>query len=254
MQDNAKNHLRKYKKIYTTFLVVILVLIIGFAGFQKGFRLTNNLTLGKVGNVVIKIPLPLTSVFIDQSKKVTTSIDNETLTLPFSPRKHSIIISHDGYFPWKKDFTVPSGKIIELNPIFISQNATGEIITKNDPEYFNIRNQIIKGVTPTETTPKDSADKTAKLWLADNAIMVEVGSTTKIVIQPDTIIKNVEFYKNRNDVVIFSTTNTIYAIEVDDLGGQNFMPIYRGQDPTFVKATENTIYVLDADNLMEVLI
>ncbi len=252
--DNAKNHILNNKRSYTTIIVIILILILGFIGFKNGFRIKNNFTVGKIGTVVLKIPLPLTSIFIDETKKITTSKDNEEVTIPFSPRKHTIIISREGYFPWKKDFTVPSGETLELHPLFISQNATGEIITQNDPEYFNIRNKIIKDITPTAQNPKISFDKTTTLWLDDNAIIVQFGSTTKKVIQPDTIIKNVDFYRNRSDVVIFSTTNSVYAIEVDSFGGQNFMPIYRGQDPAFVKASENTMYVFDADNLMEVLI
>ena len=92
------------------------------------------------------------------------------------------------------------------------------------------------------------------MWVEDNAVVTQSGDKTNRVIQPDTVVKNVDFYKNRNDVVIFSLSNSIFVIEANNEGGQNFMPIYQGKDPSFLKASDDSIYVYDGDTLMQVVI
>ena len=74
------------------------------------------------------------------------------------------------------------------------------------------------------------------------------------VIQPDTIIRNVDFYKDRSDAVIFSTADTVYVIEINIEGIQNFMPIYKGKNPYFIKNDSNSIYVEDGNSLLQVAI
>ncbi len=249
MVENAKN----YKKYYLPVFGLTL-LIVGLAGYISGYRIKNNFTIGKVGQVEIDIPLSGTAIFIDESKKITTTKDSETVQVKLSPRNHSFIVSREGYLPWIKKISVPSGKNIKLSPIFIASNASGQIIGTSDKEYYTIRNSIVYDAGATKEKPLFSKDNRTKLWLDDNAIYVETGSTTKKVIQPDTIIKNVSFYKNRSDVVVFSNQTSVYALEVESNGIQNFMPIYRGQDPSFVTADENSLYILDNGTLMQVFI
>ena len=42
-----------------------------------------------------------------------------------------------------KKFTVPSDDTIKLDPLFVSQNASGAVITNNDQDYWVIKNQIL---------------------------------------------------------------------------------------------------------------
>ncbi len=253
MENNAKDGLWKRKKSLLPIFLILVILLFLFIGYRNGYRVSN-FSIGKTGMVTIDAPLPLTYIFIDESRKIVTSKDNEKVNLSLSPRKHSVIVSRDGYFPWKKDFYVSSNAALALAPLYVSQNATGEIITQNDPEYASIRNSLQDISIPTQENPKVSIDGATKLWLEENAIMLSSGSTTSIVIQPDTLVRNIEFYKGRNDAVIFSTSDSVYVIEVRSEDGQNFMPIYRGQSPIFRKASENSLFIWDANNLMEVVI
>jgi hypothetical protein len=93
-----------------------------------------------------------------------------------------------------------------------------------------------------------------KLWLEDNTIITSKNNLETKVIQPDTIVRNVAFYKDRTDAVIFSLNNAIYVIETDNSGLQNFLPIYKGQEPDFITLDQNSIYVLDGQNLMQIAI
>ncbi len=254
MDNIAKDSFIVKNVKYIWILLIIVAIFSSIILYFLGYRFKDNYTLGKSGTLTIDIPLPLTSVFIDNSDKIVTSKDNETISLTLSPKTHSVIVSREGYFPWTKDFVIPSKGNVALHPIFISQNATGQIITTKDPEYWSLRSKIIRDRVPNIKSPILSEDKSTSLWTDDNAIMIKNQNGTAKVIQPDDAINNVSFYKNRNDAVIFSIGNTIYAIETDTSSQQNFMPIYRGTNPLFIKTEPTFIYVLDGETLMQVII
>ncbi len=254
MKDNAKISIRKIKMPAIVIGAVILVLILGGVGYKMGYRFGKGLTIGKVGYLEMTLPLNQTSIFIDQSRKIVTEKDDETVKIPFSPHKHSVIVSHAGYFPWKKDFEVSSSETAKLSPIFVTSNTTGQIITNKDPEYYKIRNEVIRDALPTKKSKRFSNDKSVSIWIEDGGIMAKVASTTLNIVQIDSAIRNIDFYKDRNDSIMFSTSNSVYVIEIDKTGNQNFMPIYKGQSPSFIKVDNNSIYVLDGLNLMQIII
>jgi hypothetical protein len=253
MDNNAK---RKNKAIAIAGTVLLLALL-GAVLYGMGYRVTKNLSFGKVGTVQMTIPASGTSVFADTSQKVVTTSDDELVSFTFSPTTHTVIVSREGYFPWKKDIDVPKGGTVALEPLFVSKNATGEIITTKDPQYFDIRHSVETHSLPTKEKPLASKDGKKLLWIEDNTILVadaDATNSAKIVIQPDTIVKNAAFYEDRDDVVLFSSSSAVYAIDADKTGGQNFVPVYAGESPDFISGGEGFIYVLDGSNLMEVII
>ncbi len=252
MNNNAKEHMKENKNLYISLGVLLLVLVGGAIGYLNGYRFTDNLRVGKVGDVSLSIPLSGTSVFIDEKDPIVTSADNEVVTTSLSPSTHSVIVSRTGYFPWTKEFKVESKKTRELRPIFIPINTSGEIITNRDPEYAQIRRGIIASTLPTRAKPITLDG--VSLWVEDNALTASTTEKIYTVLQPDSLIRNVSFYKTRNDAVIFSIQNGVYVLEIAEGEKRNFMPIYKGQLPSFVPVDENSIYILDGVSLMEVVI
>lgn len=246
--------MKSNKKIIIASILGLAVILSIVIGYGAGYRISSNLKVGKMGKLTMTIPLPNTSIFIDQSQKINTTKENEPVYVSLSPGSHQIIVASTGYFPWTKDIIVPSSGNVTLSPIFVAQNTSGSIITKNDPEYQKIKKNISGNTLPTRGSPIVSFDASTALWAENNAILVKTPTATTTVIQPDTEIRNVSFYKNRNDVVMFSTNNTIYAIEVNGDGTQNFMPIYTGTKPAFIAPNPNYIYVDDNGTLMQVSI
>ncbi|KKR31366.1 MAG: hypothetical protein UT65_C0028G0008 [Parcubacteria group bacterium GW2011_GWF2_39_8b] len=247
-------HLEKRTRLWIWVGTGILIILVFIIGYNRDYRFRNNFTIGKVGTLTVTLPLPDTFVYVDETEKAKTTKENETVVIKLSPRTHSVITSHIGYYPWTKQITIPSDENIILSPIFVSVNASGMIITNNDSDYWKIRDMVERYKLPTKESPITSDDKTTIIWLYDNAIMATVGSTTTTVIQPDTIIRNIAFYKDRSDAVIFSTYTAIYVIEIAKGDSQNFFPIYKGTSPSFIKVDPNFIYVKDGANLMQVVI
>lgn len=250
MIDNVKS----IKKSYIFLGITVLLILIFAVLYIFGFRVTSNFKIGRVGRVYITAPLSNTWIFINTSKKITTSTENQTVEVSLSPKKHTIIVARESYYPWKKDLEVSSNSTIKLNPLYVSQNPSGSIIPNGDPEYWKIINLIRNNTIPTKNSPRKSINGEALVWVEGKKIMIKHSEEEKEVLTTVTDVKNVDFYKDRSDAIIFSTSIGVYVIETDKNGGQNFMPIYRGQDPYFVQTDINYIYVQDTAALMQVII
>lgn len=233
--------------------LIILIVLITLIGYATGYRV-GGFGIGKVGIVTMTIPFSGTSIFVDTDTQIVTTTDNEPENISLSPGTHQIIVSRKGDFPWEKNITMQSGGTIALAPIFVAQNSSGEIITNSDPEYYKIKNAVQSDVLPSEGYPIASFDKSVTLWVDSNSIVTDIASSTDIVVQPETAIKNVAFYKNRNDAVIYSAGDSINVIETSTDGTQNFFPLYKGTDPHFIANDANSIYVLDGTSLLQVAI
>lgn len=242
----------KAKRNNVVFAIVVIIILSILGLYKVGFRFTDNYTLGKTGYLNINTPVENTSIIIDRKTKILSTKQSEKIAL--TPQTHEIIISREGFYPWTKKIKIPSNNTLVIFPIFISQNASGQIITKNDWEYWKIKNLVEKNSLPSTDKPLISKDRETSVWLENNAVLAKIRDKIHTVIQPETPIKNLSFYKDRNDVLIFSTDKAVYAIETDTANTQNFYPIYKGTDPKFVTATTTSIYVLDGDLLMEVVI
>ncbi len=242
-------------KQYTAIGIGVIILFSIGMLYSLGYRFTESYSIGKMGTLLIQTPLTQTVVIIDKAEKIVTTTSNQNVAIKLSPRTHEVLIAREGYFPWVQDVSIPSGGNATVTPLFVSQNPSGQIITQVDPEYWDIRNKVESHILPTKEASLVSLDTTTRLWVTDNAIMFQVGtSTPRAIIQPDTIVKNVAFYKDRSDAVIFSTANGIYVIEREGHGTQNFMPLYKGASPIFIKTNSQFIYIWDNNALMQVVI
>ncbi len=253
MSQNAKEKFFENKaRLWTTIIVVLLIL--GVVLYAIGFRIGGKYLIGKVGSLEMTIPLKNTSIYIDQTEKIITSEENQDTIIPLSPGNHSIIVSHEGYYPWTKEFEVPSGGRTELKAIFASQNASGLIIGPKDPEYVKIKESITKSHLPTKASPITSQDGKVTAWIEGNSVLAQVNGELTDVIDPTAPIRNIDFYKGRSDALVFSTGDNIYVVEVSHVGTQNFLPLYVGHSPSFVTADSNSLYVLDGNSLLQVTI
>jgi hypothetical protein len=242
-------------KIYIYWLLVPLFILVLGIGASLGYRIQPDFSIRKNGEMKIIVPLKDTSLFIDNEKILTTSGDTETITLPLSVTKHRVILSRDGYFPWMKDFPVKSQQATVLAPFLVTTNATGQIITTRDPEYWTISNRVRNAEVPTAEKPKISGD--VSLWAEGNTLLTKDSAGTHTIHTFKTPIIGLDFYKDRNDVALVATEQGIFALELIENAGDNkanIFPIYKGNNPLFEKTDIGYITVLDGENLMQVVI
>ncbi len=195
---------------------IIIIILLGIF-----FIFNNNNQKG-----LLKITLPSEEdsvvVFVDNEEQKNVT-DN---TLRIKKGDHNIIIVKNNYWPWSKDVTIIKQEELEVSPYFIPQNVSGVMIGKEDPEYNEIMRMFREDLGHPEILQTIS-NETFK------------NQVTKI-----------EYYKDKENVILFSNSSGIFALEMTENGMENLQPLYKGENPTFVKNDDNSIYVLDGGNLM----
>ncbi len=245
------NYAKKHPYFLTALIIGILIIIMLIAGF----RLQPNLSVSKNGNLQVTFPLASTTLFVDNEKVTTGGVAGETVHKSLSVKTHSVIVSRAGYFPWAKDVTIEPNQTTTIKPIFVTQNPTGQIITKNDKDYWTLRNSVQVATLPTEAKPKTLNG--VSLWVSDNTVYIKEGDTTKSIITPLETIRSLDFYADRTDVIVFASDTSINALEaISDAANNkaNFFPVYAGTKPLFLKTDPSFLYVLDEETLLQVVI
>ncbi len=249
--------------------VFVVALAFGFALKSSGFHI-QKFTIVRGGDIAIASPQVAHRIFLDQ-RNITPDVENATsvtLAENIEPGIHSVLIYNDTHWPWKKDIVVRSGETTSITPFLISKNASGVIVTPTDESYDDLRDQVIQDVLPSESFPRASKSGRTFIWVENNNVHARwTGSTSTlpgyycddddlcdqetIVLESAQPIRNLDFYKDHEEILLVAFSNGVFALEIDKRGGtQNFQPIYKGaEQPRFVKTDTNTIIVADGSAL-----
>ncbi|HEY4502804.1 MAG TPA: PEGA domain-containing protein [Candidatus Paceibacterota bacterium] len=223
--------------------------------FTNGHRSEGNGTILLNG-----VPAGAT-IFLDnkREKRVDDSLVPRALT-DLSIGTHTVVVAKDGYWPWSKKIVVAHNESISLNVFVIAQEPAREIIKLTDKRYQTIRTAVEAYKLPHEPYPLTSEDGTTNVWATDTAILARwvsmekpnapfcitgVCDTTLTVLQIDLPIRDLAFLPARNDIIVFSAQNGIFALELDKRGTQNFEPIYLGVAPEFALLEKGVLAVID---------
>jgi len=259
------------KSIIGPIIVVVVMILLGLLVGCNAKQCTflNALKGNPKGALHIGSLLSGTKIFIDNEKKTITEASE--LPIIFKDLKaetHEILVGKDGYWPWIKKINLAPGTTTTVLPFMVQQNPIGQVIRTVDPEYKTYVTLINQDKLPTSGTKKLSKDNKVSLFVENGAIKAEwVGEETipyffcngecsdvQTVITPQSSINSLDFYGDRNDVLIFSDQSGIYAIELDKRGTQNFQPVYSGKDIKFLKTQDGSFYLLDAGKLVHIIL
>jgi len=246
-------------------IVFIVVIALSFLLKSNGFHI-QQFKIVRGGNIAITAPQMGVDIFLNQ-KKISTTKENErelTLVKNLAPGVHSVLIFNEEGWPWKKDITVRSGETLSLNPFIVKKNASGVIVTNRDPEYSSLRFGVRNSPLPTYEKPKTSVDGHINIWAEGNSVFAlwtgdidtlpdffcddQNNCDKKVeVLSATDSIRSLDFYKEKNNILLVAFSNGIFAIEIDKRGGtQNFQPLYKGTElPLFEKVDTDTLNILD---------
>lgn len=284
--DDAHN--KRFTKIYLALWgVCFLVALVALSFYAFGFRLTGNFEPVKVGSIEILSNEGEIQIFFDNRDKKVTFQNGAYRIKKVAPGFHSVLISKEGFWPWVKTVAVAadtnrvlSAFIFKMDGLQTKPVPVGEVLYKEAlkniaqnkapkvrPWSRTFNNEDSFGAWLDESVPdrKFSKDKSTVLFTENNTIYVGWVSETEPVPSyfceenpcklkmPVTVseepIKSIDFYKERRDVIIFAAGESIYAIEVDREGTQNFQPLYKGVDPYFYQTEEGVLYIKDGNSI-----
>jgi hypothetical protein len=162
--------------------------------------------------------------------------------------------------PWEKELPVVIGETTAARVFLVSASPIPTDKAPGSTEYTAANNLFTTALPTTIMSPSGNVtitrtEKTITAhWNGDGQIPSffcsdEACDTSQVVFNSvDLPVTSFGFFKDREDVIIFSRGNGVYAIEIDRRGTQNFFPIYTGVHPR-VATKDGILYVKDADKI-----
>lgn len=248
------------------FIALILLLVFGLV-IDMGNRTMDRLGLIETGTLIIEAPRPQLQITVDGTRRAVSTEAGETITLRDIPTgNHTVYVSHPRLHPWSKEPKVGADTTTTLRPFLVPKEPISRAIARSSTQGRRLRGAIAAAGTPDRADPIVSADGSVAAWMDDGVITARwLGTATNtpaffcpgdecretVTVTPTVSpIRNMSFYKDRNDVVIFAARDGVYALEIDPAARtQNFQPLYTGQEPRFVPAGTSTIGVRDENTL-----
>ncbi|MCR4311099.1 MAG: hypothetical protein NUV54_00805 [Candidatus Taylorbacteria bacterium] len=250
----------------------LLVALLALIFYHLGFRLNNNLQPVKVGAIELISNQSEVHVFLDNRERFPEEKDGSYVLSSVSPGLHALLVSKDDFWPWAKTVMIYPDVTRSLSVfLFESDGLKTETVSADEKEklYEQLGSARPFVVWPDESQPEKqirSSDGNTALTVQFDTIYVEWVSESEppphyfcqenpcTFLMPVTVsvtpIKSVGFYKDRGDVILFSSGPSIYAIEVDHEDTQNFQPVYKGTDPYFYVAPDDTLYIQDGTSFL----
>ena len=258
-----------YKTTLGIGLLVFVVSSLAILSAQAiGIRIDKGFSFVRTGTISVINLDSKVKVFLDNKRMGTFSeaAGGSILIKNVLPGTHSLLVSENNHWPWLKEIEVKKKETSIAYPFFILKNTSGIVIPKEDEEYISIKESIEFEVLPGRDSKRISKSETHAVWVEGNTIMAEwLGredgfppyfcsdsecTRTIEVLTSSFPVRNLTFYKKREDVLIFSSQNSLFAIEIDTRGVQNFQPIYKGaSSPNFTVYDEHTLSVEDASSI-----
>lgn len=246
--------LNKIKKYYLWFLVPALMVAL-FVLYQESSIMFSGLKIVKSGSLEIVPPETDVRVFINENEKEINPRDVKINFRKVPIGTNSIVVAKKGYWPWMKKIEIKEGEKIVIYP-FMVQVLQKDIfsIDKNSNLYKETKNKIENYLLPNKDKKLVSEDVSATLWVYNNNIFFQKIDSGELVevFKGTEPINNVDFYKDRNDVIIFSMGSYIYVIEAETKNTQNFQPLFQSIKPLFTKKDNQKIYIFDQNILAEI--
>lgn len=247
---------------------LIVVTALTFAGirfYEKGYR------VGLPGGIMAPGVIELThfdgtfEVILDGEPLSGIPETVTTLRLPVSAGVHDVALSKNGYYPWEKALEVAAHETVTIAPFAVPSATNGLVVPKTDAEYRSALSAIAGMHVPDESHPLTSADGEMSVYLKDGTLIARVKndatppqyfceaecSTEHQVIALEAELRGVSFFPGRHDVLLIAVQNSVFAVELDTRGTQNFQPLYQGVRPVFA-LNAGALYVKDSDSIFRV--
>lgn len=232
---------------------------------KLAIALLGGLVLGGALGWLILSPGDSRIILNDVPVKASVYIDNDlskqnagksVMIGELSTGKHTVLVAAEGFWPWAKTIELSWGDrltfgvlALPVEPSIVKDPSLSKL---NTAKAGTLRSEMTK--VPTKDAPIFSDNKDIALWVEDNNIVASWRNrrsslpayfcnpeckTRMIVFQSDVPIRSLSFYGKRPDVLLFAADNSIFALELDARGTQNFQPLYAGSAPIFTLSSDS---------------
>lgn len=276
----------KKRAFFFIFFAVIFVAISPFIIlFSLGYTFTNDYSIAERGGIYVFVSEYGSEIYLDNElKKTTGTFQRELFVQNLKPKSYMVIVSNKDFYPWAKKVEVAEREVSPLYPFLVPKNMVVREISSatSTQEYKKVSDFFVPTNTAPVSTSNLAIDATTtatstaeshgllknkmKIWSDDNKIFAKwTGSITRIppyfcqnktcdpiltVFDAVSPIRHVDFYPDRDDAIIMSLGDGVYATEIDTRSYHNFYPLFKGKNPDF-RINNGRIYVKDGKSLFE---
>jgi len=254
------------KALWAIVAICILVVIISYF---LGWRIDSKFHILKPSTITLNISEADAEIIVNGRVAKNTYPKKERYRLGgLGAGTYEIVVNKNNFWLWLKKLELNSNDDLKFDVFILNKNSFGQFVTANDPEYAKINSFFVKQELPSRTRPRISADQNFALYADNNkAHLMWRGQPKDIpyyfcqetcqaeleIATPAVTIKNIDYYKGKNHLIIIAAGKSVFVAEANSIGGQNLQPLYIGTNPFFHIDGEN-LYVRDGKDLMHVKI
>ena len=234
---------------YGTLVFAALLISLGGLLYRNGYRL-QSFNIVRAGSLEVSVYEAGSKIYIDNILQNTTNASEETITFKnLSPKRHTVTVLKNGFHVWEKSLSIETDKTAKVSSFLAPLHFTIEKITDSEE---------IKGLVPIFAKiapPKDVMERAGDLavWIENTSLFGgyfceaprKCQNSAGEILKTEENIKNVTFYKERGDVLVFSHGKNIEEMEINSQEKQNVHILYSGTDPIFFKLAGDTLYIKD---------
>jgi hypothetical protein len=229
------------------FIVILLIALGGTYGLlhYKGYTILNGKVV-RTATLKVSTQIIGTKVFVDQFPSGASTSDNEMITVKgVSPERHNILVAKEGYWPWSKVLDFSENGVVTVDPFITVRSPNFVPVATSSTEFTEVKNKITSRTLPTSEKPLISKDQTVTLWMEGGVIKARVnGGDIEDIYTSNLPVKEIDFYRERTDIIVFGTDQGISAIELDKTSNQNLQPIVTSpNDGFYIDSTSGLLYI-----------
>jgi len=280
MNPLSKKKRRIYLVAFGIFFLLCIPILIFYA---TGYRITSAMNLIRTGGLYVSVPYSGSNVFLENRIVKQNGLFSKNIFVQnLRPNMYEVRVEKEGYQTWYKilhvfpktvtegyPFLLKSSSLLTLIPEFPGPDdslvATGTQIktstsTKQTDQYKEVAT-LFAPVSATSTASTSAFKKTRRNLLVENKKGIlhvswaeEKDSIphyfceneickSEILINVEATIKTFDFFPGRDDLIIFSTQNGIFVVEIDDRSKQNINNILIGSSLDFRVKDNDTVYI-----------
>ncbi|MCX6716716.1 MAG: hypothetical protein NTV72_02230 [Candidatus Taylorbacteria bacterium] len=273
--------IKKRRTFIVIFFALFIILIPIVILYSLGYRPGGGFFLVKTGGLYVHAPTSgVTFTMSNGNKENLGLFQNGFFVQNLIPNDYAVSLSKEGYYPWAKILRVKPQLVSEAFPILIPRDlklteiektlgvATTSSIKATTSKVDNSEYKRVSGLFALATTTANlplqkiknkveifaKGDNIFALWNGDYSDIPLSFCTYDICEATSTVfeapgLKYIDFYPNRNDVILITSVNGIVVVEMDKRPLQNIFPYYPVRGSEFRVDTDGIIYVKDGDRI-----
>lgn len=276
---------KKRAFFFFSFIILFLIVVPFIILFSLGYTFTNEYTIDERGGIYVFVPEYGSEIFIDNElKKTTGTFQRELFVQNLKPKSYLVLVSNPNFQPWAKNVDVTEREVSPLYPFLVHKKIDfREISSATSTQEYKKILTLFTPVAPINTLPVTVTATTSatsspealgiikskmKIWSDDNKVFAKwTGSDTRIppyfcekdickpfitVFDAVSPVRHLDFYPSRDDAVMLSFGDGVYATEIDTRNYHNFYTIYKGKNPDF-RISGGRVYIKDGKFLAEMI-